>query len=397
MNQMSYPRKSETVVDPLVHFSLKRDQHRQAQEFHHAVQLEIKTQTTGDEPASFFTDITRCTRILIAKSYNQIEALETWKKWIQWRVSKKPYKISEDQIKASLLSGKAYYFGEDREGCPCLYIIMSKIDSNIKTEVEILFGIYMLEQGCKLADQNGPGQLNVILDMKGYNRKNMTSNVVGVFIELLKILQDNYPERLRRLLVLNATWLFKIVYATVKPFMSQRTQEKFIVRNDHKILHDFIDKDKILAMHEGNSTWEYKWPQEKEIQVEEKLPKPEELKIDTSFKQRDARDNEEEEEKGELLNIETPEKKPRNRDSASSIASSGSEKIHLRPSMNSEAFKQKKETIFEGDIYYDCTYNNKGFYHGGLNTGSDLIPFEKLEEEQITSTGVVVGRCSMRC
>lgn len=398
---MNYQNNLKPGQDPLLSFSLTRDQYRQTREFHHTIVHESKLLNTGEEDKSYFTDISQCTRFLIAKDFDQEEALEAWKRWVSWRTTRKPYKISEDDVKESLATGKTFYFGKDREGCPCLYIIMKNMSPKVSAEIEVLNGIYHLELGCKLADKSRLGQLNVIFDMKGFSRKSLPPFALGLFIDLLKILQDNYPERLRRLIILNANWVYKALYAVIKPLLSNRTTHKFIVSRDHKVLHDYIDKENILLMHGGTANWRYfhiGMQIDKGIGEFEAPLEPKELDEDDLEEEED-----EEEEKVGVSESDSSVVTPKNcenRYSSNSQASTTAEKVHLRPSMRGDMYEEemvmRKATVFDEEDYYDCSFGQNGFYQGGCNPESDLIPFEKFQEEEIKSTGVVINRCSLR-
>jgi hypothetical protein len=43
---------------------------------------------------------------------------------------------------------------------------------------------------------------------------------------LITSLQDFYAERLHRIYILHLNWLFKTIFAMVKPFLSERTKSK---------------------------------------------------------------------------------------------------------------------------------------------------------------------------
>jgi hypothetical protein len=48
---------------------------------------------------------------------------------------------------------------------------------------------------------------------------------------LVPILQDYYPERLSCIYVINADWIFKILFKIVSPFLDDRTRHKIVMVN----------------------------------------------------------------------------------------------------------------------------------------------------------------------
>lgn len=48
----------------------------------------------------------------------------------------------------------------------------------------------------------------------------------------LQVLSDNYPERLKRLIIYPFPWYARAMWAMVKPFVDRRTQEKVVLLSD---------------------------------------------------------------------------------------------------------------------------------------------------------------------
>lgn len=60
-----------------------------------------------------------------------------------------------------------------------------------------------------------------------------------------KIMQDNYPENLGKMMVCNAPWAFTAVWAICKNFVDERTREKInIIGGGYKEkLLELVDED----------------------------------------------------------------------------------------------------------------------------------------------------------
>jgi hypothetical protein len=104
-----------------------------------------------------------------------------------------------------------------------------------------------------------PGTV-IVQDCQGLGWKHLYRPAIGVLQKLFKMDQDNYPESLRKMYVVNAPKLFTVVYAMVKPLVDPRTLQKVIVLGSSfkEELLKVMDEDqlpKVLGgsckMHEG--------------------------------------------------------------------------------------------------------------------------------------------------
>lgn len=66
-------------------------------------------------------------------------------------------------------------------------------------------------------------------------------------LALLKALSDNYPERLKRIVMYPFPWYGRAIWSVVKVFIDKRTQDKAMLIGDTgkrevpPVLHEFID------------------------------------------------------------------------------------------------------------------------------------------------------------
>lgn len=94
---------------------------------------------------------------------------------------------------------------------------------------------YTLDVTAKLADkmlgyeddmQRQTGQWVLVMDMVGYSSKN--SPPLNVTVETLRIFQSHFPERAKRIVVLDAPRAFSMLWAIVKPLIDPVTRDKFL-------------------------------------------------------------------------------------------------------------------------------------------------------------------------
>ena len=65
--------------------------------------------------------------------------------------------------------------------------------------------------------------------------------------KLINVFQDNFPELLRRAIIIRAPWLFYGMWKLVKPALDPRVREKIsIVREDYEEeIQKFLERDQI--------------------------------------------------------------------------------------------------------------------------------------------------------
>jgi hypothetical protein len=82
-----------------------------------------------------------------------------------------------------------------------------------------------------------------IMDVKGISLKLITKESQRMMKKLTSITQDNYPETMGNMVIINAPYIFKMIYSLVKPMLSPRTQSKIIVLGSRYMdkLLEFVD------------------------------------------------------------------------------------------------------------------------------------------------------------
>lgn len=209
----------------------------------------------------FYCDLSNTTRFLIARDYNNDKALEMWKKWYEWRISYKVDNITEDEISNELKTGKAFWFGTDKQGRPCLIIkIRRHMPKAVPIEETLRFAVYILEKGTKLMQEKGVYKIVVIWDRDGFSRKNFDTGMFTLMKQIIGIMQDFYAERLGAVYILHSNWFFKTVMAAIKPFLADKTKEKIKIMGKPTDLIQHFDKDQLLPEYGGTSKFQYAWP-----------------------------------------------------------------------------------------------------------------------------------------
>uniref|UniRef100_A0A5F9DVM5 SEC14 like lipid binding 3 n=1 Tax=Oryctolagus cuniculus TaxID=9986 RepID=A0A5F9DVM5_RABIT len=130
--------------------------------------------------------------------------------------------------------------GYDRDGCPVWYDIIGPLDPKgllfsvtkqdlLKTKMRDCERIL---HECDLQTERLGRKIETIVmifDCEGLGLKHFWKPVVEVYQEFFGLLEENYPETLKFMLIIKATKLFPVGYNLMKPFLSEDTRRKIVV------------------------------------------------------------------------------------------------------------------------------------------------------------------------
>jgi ribosomal protein S6E (S10) len=157
------------------------------------------------------------------------------------------------------------YFGHDKEGRPISWDRTGQVrvaellqqltpeDVNARHVRHMELQIQRMKESS--AEQHKPvTQLVWIMDLKGLSMK-PDSQGTKLFKNTITIDQTYYPERLGHLFIINAPWVFKPIWAIIRPWIDPNTREKIHIcgENYHAVLKEFIDSDQIPKEYGGTS------------------------------------------------------------------------------------------------------------------------------------------------
>mmetsp|Transcript_1266 Transcript_1266/g.1810 ORF Transcript_1266/g.1810 Transcript_1266/m.1810 type:complete len:330 (+) Transcript_1266:76-1065(+) len=155
-----------------------------------------------------------------------------------------------EAIELELKNGKYFVRGNDIDQSS-IYLVISRIVATYDPDWYLIGQIYNIERAIARTERLSHGQIekiNVIFEYKDFNRKNNPS--LSLIKELILCLKDHYPERMARLIILDAPFSFRSIWALVKPFIDPRTKKKvmFISGDQNKSmkLKDIFPKDQAM-------------------------------------------------------------------------------------------------------------------------------------------------------
>ncbi|XP_037673114.1 SEC14-like protein 4 isoform X3 [Choloepus didactylus] len=157
--------------------------------------------------------------------------------------------------------------GYDYDGCPVWFDIIGTLDpkglllSASKQELirKRVRACELLVRECELQSQKLGRKIETVLmvfDMEGLSLKHLWKPAVEVYQQFFAILEANYPETLKSLIVVRAPRLFPVAFNLVKSFMSEETRRKVVILgvNWKQELPQFISPDQLPVEFGGTMT-----------------------------------------------------------------------------------------------------------------------------------------------
>jgi len=194
-----------------------------------ALILQLRALVAGEPPCKNMPLDDGClVRFLRARNLNLGKAEAMLRAHLEWRKRFGADTIMErsEQIQQELSTGKTFVAPfVDREGRSILVMRPNK-ENSTSHEGKMLALVYSLERAAAEMRIDGPQKLFLVIDFKGYSMLNAPPMKTNM--ETLAILQNHYPERLGKAVLLDAPWLISGVFHALQPFIDPTTREKVV-------------------------------------------------------------------------------------------------------------------------------------------------------------------------
>ncbi|PCH42236.1 CRAL/TRIO domain-containing protein [Wolfiporia cocos MD-104 SS10] len=165
--------------------------------------------------------------------------------------------LTPEHVEPEAVTGKMVIFGYDVDGRPALYLRPSKQNTEESVR-QMHFLTWMLE---RTVDLMGPGIENLALMVDFADRAKNPS--IAQSRATVNILQNHYPERLGRALIINVPFLVNAFFKVITPFLDPVTREKMRF-NPSCVREGLFSSDSLMREWGGDCAFEYKhelyWP-----------------------------------------------------------------------------------------------------------------------------------------
>eukprot|EP00730_Choanoeca_flexa_P009728 TRINITY_DN13016_c0_g1_i1.p1 TRINITY_DN13016_c0_g1~~TRINITY_DN13016_c0_g1_i1.p1 ORF type:complete len:306 (+),score=54.81 TRINITY_DN13016_c0_g1_i1:2-919(+) len=176
---------------------------------------------------SFLSDTTLL-RYVRARDGNVDKAHKMLVNSLEWRQEWKPEDISDEDVKEDIDMCKMYVQGHDRHGRPVvIFRPANDVDGVGSILTKVRFYVWTLEKAIAAmpADEH---QMTWLVDMNGYRVGPSDLKRLSLARALLATLQDQYPERVAKLIMVKPPWYFSVLFGMLKPFISKATLSKVV-------------------------------------------------------------------------------------------------------------------------------------------------------------------------
>ncbi|EFE42361.1 hypothetical protein TRV_02885 [Trichophyton verrucosum HKI 0517] len=193
----------------------------------------------------------RATKWNVASAETRLQATLTWRREYGVKEHTPEYISIENE------TGKQVILGYDIHARPCLYLNPSKQNTeHSPRQIEHL--VFMIE---RVIDLMGPGQESLALLVNFKETSSGQNATLSQGRQTLSILQNHYPERLGRALVINMSFFILGFFKLITPFIDPLTREKLKFNED---MRQHVPPSQLLKATGGDVEFEYDhsvyWP-----------------------------------------------------------------------------------------------------------------------------------------
>eukprot|EP00249_Psilotum_nudum_P036820 c8821_g1_i1 orf=670-1428(+) len=212
----------------------------------------MREQVVAQDPASEAVDDVTLRCFLIAKSMNVNKASQMLVEHQKWRRLFVPLgHIPKEEIANELSKQKICLQGHDRQGRTIGVFLISRHTSFGRDLEELKrYVVYAFDKAIA-STRDRKGQLTVIVDLEGWGYSCMD---IRGFLAMLELMQDHYPDRLGKMILIHVPLLFWGAWKISYPFFNELTRQKILFVDDQNLksaLLKEIDEDQLPDIYGG--------------------------------------------------------------------------------------------------------------------------------------------------
>lgn len=209
-------------------------------------------------------------RFIRARNYNMKDVEKMLTNYFNWRKKvdmKKIMDMDPEKIKAITDIHERGFYGVDNEGRPVTIdrFLLSDVKRILSSEFDGVREPYMIALHERIINIVFPlaskaankriDSLVVIYDLKGINFSKIFDSNFKAFVKfLINIVQDNYPQILGKMFLVNVSLAFRGIWAIIRLWMDKKTLSKFELHGGvpTERLAEFINIDSLPDFLGGN-------------------------------------------------------------------------------------------------------------------------------------------------
>ncbi|CAN6471897.1 unnamed protein product [Victoria cruziana] len=186
----------------------------------------LRMKVDQEDPGAKGLDDLMLRRFLRARDLNVEKAASLLLRYLKWRRAFVPKgMISEDEIPNEIAKEKMFLQGVDKKGRPISVVFGARhtcYDRDLDEFKRYL--VYGIDKICA-SMKEGQEKFVVIGDLEGWGYANCD---VRAHLAAVEMMQDYYPERLGKVYLLHAPYLFWTAWKLVYPFIDGHTRKKIV-------------------------------------------------------------------------------------------------------------------------------------------------------------------------
>lgn len=167
-------------------------------------------------------------RFLIARRGNPAAAKSMLRSSLDWKRSNLG---SIDDVRNALSSKALFAHSKAKNGTSIIYFRGALYDRSIASTTDyVKAAAHLIEQQFKdEVEQRKPSRITVLIHTAHVEGGVNAPADLGFIKEFVKVLSDNFPERLDQLIIYPFPWFGRAIWSVIKAFMDPRTAEKVIL------------------------------------------------------------------------------------------------------------------------------------------------------------------------
>ncbi|XP_078169124.1 SEC14 cytosolic factor-like [Carex rostrata] len=215
-----------------------KETERERDETESKLVAELRASVQAQDPSVKELDDFAVRRFLRARNLNVEKASVMLLKYVKWRKEAVPNGfISESEFPNRIAQKNFFSQGFDRAGRPIVVLLGGK---HLKGDIEEFkrFSIYCLDRVCARLP-SGQEKFLCINDLKGWGYSNLD---IRGYLAALDIMQNYYPERLGKVLLIHVPYVFMKIWKILSPFIDKNTKKKFVFVDDKNLQTTLLEE-----------------------------------------------------------------------------------------------------------------------------------------------------------